>query len=267
MIRELQRRHLGPVLDARDPGYNTGRISFNALLDRHPSVIARAARVEDVSEGMAFARRVGLPVAVRGGGHSVAGHSMCDEGLVIDLRLMTGVVIDTERRRVVAGGGATWRDVDAPCVTRGLVMPGGTFDTTGVAGLTLGGGLGHLMGVQGLTLDHLVGADVVLANGEAVRAAADSHPDLFWALRGGGGNFGVVTAFEFSLEPLPSVSGGVIEYDSPHLSDVLRMYREIMTSAPDEMTMMTYVSRGVVHVTVCAVEGESVHTGAIKRLR
>src|SRR5262245_12619079 len=214
-LRGFQLRHRGPVLGEADPGYDTARVSFNALLDRRPAVIAREACVEDVAAAVGFARDANMPVAIRGGGHSVAGHSMCDGGLVIDLRLLHGVSIDTERRRAVVGGGATWRDVDTPLVTHGLTMPGGTFDTTGVAGLTLGGGLGHLMGVQGLTLDHLVSAQVVLANGDVVVSSESVEPELFWALRGGGGNFGVVTAFEFALEPLPPVFGGLITFARP----------------------------------------------------
>src|SRR4051812_43356885 len=221
-IRDLQLRHRGPVLDERDPGYDTARWSFNALLDRRPSVIARAACVDDVAEAVRFAQERGLAAAIRGGGHSVAGHSMCNDDLVVDLRLLHGVTVDPDRRRARVGGGAMWRDVDAPLVAHGLTMPGGTFDTTGVAGVTLGGGLGHLMGVYGLTLDRLVSAEVVLASGQVVIASAMDEPELFWALRGGGGNFGVVTEFEFALELLPRVFGGIIRFGPDELADGLR---------------------------------------------
>jgi FAD/FMN-containing dehydrogenase len=266
-LRELQLRHRGPVLDELDPGYDTARLSFNAVLDRRPAVIARAASVDDVVAALAFAREADLAVAIRGGGHSVAGHSMCDGGMVVDLRLLHDVSVDVERRRAVVGGGAMWRDVDAPLVARGLTMPGGTFDTTGVAGLTLGGGLGHLMGVQGLTLDHLVSAEVVLANGDVEEASNTAEPDLFWALRGGGGNFGVVTSFEFALEPLPPVLGGIITYARPEFAAGIRLFRDLMDAAPDELTMMAYLNRDRLHVPVCAVGDPPLWSDSVERLR
>ena len=266
-VSGLASEHQGPVLTPRDAGYDTARISFNALIDRHPPVIARAATPQDVVASLQFAQSAGLPVAMRGGGHSVAGHSMCDDGLVIDLRLLNHASVDVEGHRVIAGGGATWRDVDTPCVTRGLVMPGGTFDTTGVAGLTLGGGLGHLMGVHGLTLDHLVSADVVLADGTVTTASASNDPELFWALRGGGGNFGVVTAFEFSLDPLPVVFGGEIHYPDTHLRQGLRLYRDLVEDAPDELTMMAYFREGFLHITVCAIGGNPRSLSAVAALQ
>jgi hypothetical protein len=266
-LRELQLRHRGPVLDELDPGYDTARVSFNALLDRRPAVIARAACVDDVVAALVFAQEADLAVAIRGGGHSVAGHSMCDGGVVIDLRLLHDVSVDVERRRAVVGGGAMWRDVDAPLVARGLTMPGGTFDTTGVAGLTLGGGLGHLMGVQGLTLDHLVSAEVVLATGDVVVASSSAEPDLFWALRGGGGNFGVVTSFEFALESLPPVFGGIVTYARPEFAAGIRLFRDLMDAAPDELTMMAYLNRDRLHVTVCAVGDPPRWSDSVERLR
>ena len=266
-LRDLQLRHRGPVLDEADPGYDTARTSFNALLDRHPSIIARAACVKDVVAAVAFAQERGLAAAIRGGGHSVAGHSMCNGDMVVDLRLLRGVSVDPDRRRVAVGGGATWRDVDAPLVAQGLTMPGGTFDTTGVAGLTLGGGLGHLMGMQGLTLDRLVSAQVVLASGDVVVASAVEEPDLFWALRGGGGNFGVVTEFEFALEPLPQVFGGMITFGPAEFGDGVRLFRDVMDAAPDDLTLMAYLADDLLHVTVCAV-GDQVHWAEeVRRLR
>ena len=266
-LRDLQLRHRGPVLDERDPGYDTARASFNALLDRRPAIIARAACVEDVVAAVGFAQEHGLAAAIRGGGHSVAGHSMCDRDMVVDLRLLRGVSVDPDRRRATVGGGAMWRDVDAPLVAHGLTMPGGTFDTTGVAGLTLGGGLGHLMGIQGLTLDRLVSAQVVLAGGEVVVASREDEPELFWALRGGGGNFGVVTEFEFALEPLPAVFGGMIRFGPAAFADGLRLFRDLMDSAPDELTLMAFLARDLLHMTVCAVGDQARWNDPVRRLR
>jgi FAD/FMN-containing dehydrogenase len=266
-LRDLHVRHRGPVLDEADPGYDTARTSFNALLDRRPSIIARAAGVEDVVAAVAFAQEHGLAAAIRGGGHSVAGHSMCDGDMVVDLRLLHEVSVDADRRRVRVGGGATWRDVDAPLVAQGLTMPGGTFDTTGVAGLTLGGGLGHLMGVQGLTLDRLVSAQVVLASGDVVVASAVDETELFWALRGGGGNFGVVTRFEFALEPLPPVFGGMIRYGPADFGDGIRLFRDVMDAAPDELTLMAFLAHDFLHVTVCAVGDRDQWDEPVRRLR
>jgi FAD/FMN-containing dehydrogenase len=162
--------------------------------------------------------------------------------MVIDLRLMRQVRVDPSARRAWAGGGATWRDLDTPCAAFGLATPGGTFDTTGVAGLTLGGGIGHLMGKYGLSLDNLVSAEVVLADGTVATASEDDDADLLWALRGGGGNFGVVTEFEFALHPVPAAWGGIISYTQPHLSDAVRLVRDLAASAPDELTVMAFLS-------------------------
>ncbi len=252
-IERLRRVLRGPVLGPDDPGYDVARTTFNALTDRRPAVIACCAGADDVAAAVDFAGRVGLPVAIRGGGHSVAGHSVCEGGLVIDLRLMRQVRVDRELRRLRVGGGASWRDVDAPCAAHSLAMPGGTYDTTGVAGLTLGGGIGFLMGTHGLTLDNLVSAEVVLADGSLVTASEAGDDDLFWALRGGGGNFGVVTEFEFVLHPLPAVWGGVISFAQPHLGGAVRLFREVMASAPDELVMMVSLRQAAANVMVCFV--------------
>ena len=259
-IEALRRVMRGPVLGPEDPGYDVARTTFNALTDRRPAVIACCAGSDDVAAAIAFASRVGLPAAIRGGGHSVAGHSVCEGGLVIDLRLMHQVRVDPESRRVRVGGGANWRDVDAPCAAHRLATPGGTYDTTGVAGLTLGGGIGHLIGLYGLTLDNLVSAEVVLADGTVANASATADAELLWALRGGGGNFGVVTEFEFVLHPPPVAWGGVISFAQPHLSDALRLFRDVMASAPEELVLMAYLQKQAAHVTVCfagdAIAGE-----------
>ncbi len=260
------------MLAPDDPGYDVARTTFNALTDRRPAVIACCAGTDDVSAAVDFARHAGLPVAIRGGGHSVAGHAVCEGGLVIDLRLMHQVRVDPESRRLRVGGGATWRDVDAPCATHGLAMPGGTYDTTGVAGLTLGGGIGHLMGMHGLTLDNLVSAEVVLADGSVVTASEAEEAELLWALRGGGGNFGVVTEFEFALHPLPAVWGGLISYAQAQMGDAVRVFRDVMASAPDELMLMAFLDHDTLpepaaHVTVCFAGDAEAAEEAVRPLR
>src|SRR5438445_7364617 len=198
-LTELRRRHRGPVIAPDDVWYDTSRATFNSLIDRRPEVIVRPLDVDDVVSAVSFACEEGLPVAVRGGGHGVAGHCVGDGSLVVDLRLMRDVVVDSQARTATCGGGALWEDLDPPCQRHGLATPGGTFGDTGVAGLTLGGGIGHLMGPHGLTLDNLVATKVVTADGAVVHASEEENADLFWALRGGGGNFGVVVEFTFRL--------------------------------------------------------------------
>ena len=271
-FERLQRALRGPVLVPESPGYDVARTTFNGMTDRRPAVIACVAGSDDVAAAIAWANEQGVPAAIRGGGHSVAGHSVCEGGLVIDLRLLGGVQVDPVTRRARAGGGATWRSVDAPCAAHRLAMPGGTFDTTGVAGLTLGGGIGHLMGMYGLTLDNLVSAQVVLADGRVVTASESAEPELFWALRGGGGNFGVVTEFEFALHPLPVAWGGLISYALPHAGDALRLYRDVLASAPDELTLMYYVDRekvpeGAAFITVCFAGDAGAAEQAVRPLR
>ena len=271
-FERLQRALRGPVLAPDSPGYDVARTTFNATTDRRPAVIACCASSEDVTTAIAWAEREGLPAAIRGGGHSVAGHAVCEGGLVIDLRLLHGVQVDPDAQRVRVGGGATWRSVDAPCAAHGLAMPGGTFDTTGVAGLTLCGGIGHLMGMHGLTLDNLVSAEVALAGGGVVTASETNERDLFWALRGGGGNFGVVTEFEFALHPLPAAWGGLISYARPQLRDALRLYRDVMASAPDELTLMLFLDHetepgGAAYITVCFAGDAEAAEEAVRPLR
>src|SRR4029077_2556483 len=268
----LQRALRGPVLVRDHPAYDVARTTFNAMTDRDPAVIACCAGSDDVAAAVSWAQSEGLPAAIRGGGHSVAGHSVCDDGLVIDLRLLGGVQVDPESRRVRVGGGATWRSVDALSAAHRLAMPGGTYDTTGVAGLTLGGGIGHLMGLHGLTLDNLVSAEVVLADRSVVTASQTAEHELFWALRGGGGNFGVVTEFEFALHPLPAVWGGIIAYPRPHMRDAIRLFRDVMASAPDQLTLMCYVNHqkvpeGAAYITVCFAGDAEAAEEAVRPLR
>ena len=197
-LADLGDRIVGPS----DAGYDEARAVHNAMIDRHPAVIVRCASADDVARCVAFGRAHGIPIAVRGGGHNGGGLGVVDDGLVIDLAGMDDVVVDPEAHTVRVGGGATWGEVDRTTGEHGRATPSGIISTTGVGGLTLGGGLGHLTRRFGFTVDSLIGADVVLADGSVVHASADEHPDLFWALRGGGGNFGVVTEFAFQTHPI-----------------------------------------------------------------
>ena len=198
----LRRTTAGEVLVAGDPGYDAARTVWNAMIDRHPRVIIRCRSTADVVAAVTFARQQGLPVSVRGGGHNVAGHAVADGSAMIDLSLMNDVRVDPEHSRASVAGGATWAVVDRATQAFGLATPGGLISETGVGGLTLSGGIGWLRGRHGLAIDNLISAEVVTADGSVVRASATEHRDLFWALRGGGGNFGVVTSFEFALHPV-----------------------------------------------------------------
>ena len=226
----------GELLLATSAGYDTARRIWNGAIDRHPAGIARCTGVADVIAAVRFARDHDLEIAVRGGGHNVAGTAVCDDGVVIDLSPMRAVWVDPDGRTAWVQGGALWGDVDHETQVHGLATTGGIIGHTGVAGLTLGGGLGFLMRKHGLTVDNLLAAEVVTAEGRIVRASADEHPDLFWALRGGGGNFGVVTSFQFSLHPVgPTVMAGPVFWAADDTADVLRFYRDFATDAPDEL--------------------------------
>ncbi|HEX6715178.1 MAG TPA: FAD-binding oxidoreductase [Thermoleophilaceae bacterium] len=236
-VAELAAELRGSVICPGDPGYDEARALWNAAHDRHPALIVQCAGSADVAAALRFARSEKLEVAVRGGGHSIPGFSGVDGGIVIDLSRMRGVLVDPVGKRAIVQGGATWRDVDVETQAHGLATTGGLVSTTGVGGFTLGGGIGWLMRRYGLAADNLVSADVVTADGEFVRASADENPELFWALRGGGGNFGVVTTFEFTLHEVgPTVAGGGIFYAGDDADAVLRAWREWLPSAPDELT-------------------------------
>jgi FAD/FMN-containing dehydrogenase len=233
---ELQRSLAGSVLLPGDAEYDSARRCFNAFVDRRPAVIARCAGAEDVATAFDFARVQSLEVSVRGGGHNPAGHCVNDDGLVIDLSEMRGVDVDADARLARSQGGATWLDFDAATQAHGLVTPGGVVGSTGVTGLTLGGGIGHLTSQHGLSCDHLVGAEVVTPGGEVVHANADENAELLWGMRGGGGNFGVVTRLEMRLHPLERAVGGRIVYRGDAVSDALRRYRDVAAAAPREMS-------------------------------
>lgn len=218
-----------------DDGYDAARISFNGILDRRPAAIVSCASTDDVVAAVRAARATRLPIAVRGGGHSVAGHSIQDGALVVSLDRMRGVSVDPDRRLAHVGGGAQWNDVDAATFAHGYAVPGGTFGDTGVGGLTLGGGLGWLMPIAGLTCDNLVAAEVVTADGRIVTASANGDADLLWALRGGGGNFGVVTKFTYRLTPVAPMWGGTIRYEAAAAARVLARVNELVADHPRAM--------------------------------
>jgi FAD binding domain/Berberine and berberine like len=226
----------GRLITAGHADYDTARAIWNGAIDRRPRLIARCIGTGDVIAAVRFARDHELEIAIRGGGHNVAGAAVCDDGIVIDLSAMRAVRVDPAARTAWVQGGALWGDVDRETQAHGLATTGGIVSHTGVAGLTLGGGIGWLMRKHGLTVDNLLAVDIVTADGKVLHASADEHPDLFWALRGGGGNFGVVTAFEFRLHTLgPTVLAGPILWDAADAAEVLRFYRDFVRDAPDEL--------------------------------
>jgi FAD/FMN-containing dehydrogenase len=226
----------GRLISAGQADYDSARAVWNGAIDRRPRSIARCVGTADVVAAVRFARDHGLEIAIRGGGHNVAGTAVCDGGIVIDLSAMRGVRVDPAERRAWVQGGALWGDVDHETQARGLATTGGIVSHTGVAGLTLGGGVGWLMRKHGLTVDNLLAVDIVTADGERLRASDEEHPDLFWALRGGGGNFGVVTSFEFRLHAVgPTVLAGPIFWNASDAREVLRFYRDFIRDAPDEL--------------------------------
>jgi FAD/FMN-containing dehydrogenase len=223
----------GALLCPGDDGYDAARTVYNAMIDRRPALIARCAGTADVIASVQFARAHTLLVSVRGGGHNVAGNAVCDGGLMLDLSPMQGIRVDPAGRTVRAEPGLTWRDFDRETQAFGLATTGGLFSTTGIAGLTLGGGLGWLNGLYGLACDNLLSADVVTADGQLLTASDAEHPDLFWGLRGGGGNFGIVTSFEYRLHPVGPVLAGLLFYPIAKATEVFRFYREYMPESPD----------------------------------
>jgi FAD/FMN-containing dehydrogenase len=233
---DLHERLRGDVIDVADDRYEEARKLYNAMIDKHPRLVARCTDVADVMAAVAFGRDEGLPIAVRGGGHNGAGFASCDDGLVIDLSAMKGVRVDPVQRTVRAEPGCTQGDLDHATHAFGLAVPAGIVSTTGIAGLTLGGGHGYLSRQYGLTIDNLIEADVVLADGRLVTASESEHPDLYWALRGGGGNFGIVTSFRYRAHPVDTVYGGPIFFRLEHAAEVMRWYREFLPTAPEKLS-------------------------------
>jgi FAD/FMN-containing dehydrogenase len=224
----------GALLRPHDDGYDTARRVWNGNVDRRPAAIARCLDAADVQRAVGFARDEGLLLSVRGGGHSAPGYGTNDGGLVIDLSLLKAITVDADARTAQVGGGVLWRELDEQTQRAGLATTGGTVSNTGVAGLTLGGGLGWLMGKHGLAVDNLLSAEVVTADGELHTVDADREPDLFWALRGGGGNFGVVPSLRYRLHPVPEVLGGMVVHPIDRAGEVLRFYRDFCATLPDE---------------------------------
>jgi FAD/FMN-containing dehydrogenase len=233
-LSALSGRISGDVIVSHDPRYDTARQVMIFSVDRRPLAIVRAANAHDVAEAVTYARAYDLPLAVRSGGHSIAGSSMIDDGIVIDLSGMKDVAIDPETRTARVGAGATSGDLAGPASMHNLALSTGDTSSVGIGGLTLGGGIGFMVRKHGLTIDNLLAAQVVTAAGEIVTVSADQHPDLFWAIRGGGGNFGIVTEFTFRLAPVSQILGGVLML--PATREVLRGYLDYAPTAPDDLT-------------------------------
>lgn len=234
-IEALKQSVRGEMLQPGDEGYETARKVYNGMIDKHPALIVRCADVTDVMSAVNFGRERKLDISIRGGGHNVVGFASNDGGLVIDLSHMKGVWLDLEKGTVHAQGGVTWGDLDHATHPFGMAVPGGIISTTGIAGLTLGGGVGNLTRTYGLTCDSLVSAEVVTADGRLLTVSADEHPDLFWALCGGGGNFGVVTSFEYRLRRAGTILGGFVAYPLDRARDAMQFYRTYLEKAPNEV--------------------------------
>ena len=243
LLDDLAGRISGRVLAPADDGFDAARRVHNGLVDRNPAVIIRCRSAADAAAGVRFARAAGLDVCVRGGGHNVAGRAVVDGAVMIDLAEMKGIQVDPGARTVRAEGGVTWAELNGAAAEHGLAVTGGAISTTGIAGLTLGGGLGWLMAKHGLAADNLLAVELVTAEGDVLDVTEDSAPDLFWALRGGGGNFGIATTFTYRAHPLDMVTGGLIAHPFEAAGDMLRFYREAAAAANDDTTVFA----GVVH--------------------
>jgi FAD/FMN-containing dehydrogenase len=235
-VQALRSSLRGRLIAPQDSGYDDARQIYNGMIDRRPALIAQCVDVADVITAVNYARDNDLPLAIRGGGHNGAGLALIDDGLVIDLSPMKGIHVDAKAQTVRVEGGCVWGDVDHATHPYGMAVPSGFISTTGVGGLTLGGGVGYLSRGYGLTIDNLLAADVVLADGRVVTASADDHSDLFWALRGGGGNFGVVTSFLFKLNPVSTVYGGPMFWPLEHAETVFKKWRDLIMTAPENIS-------------------------------
>jgi FAD/FMN-containing dehydrogenase len=242
-VGDLAERITGNVLLPHESGYDEARAVFNGLIDRRPALIVRCRTADDVVAALALARRVQLEVSIRGGGHNVAGRAVADGGLMIDLAEMKTVRVDPRARTATAEGGVIWAELNDATAEHGLAVTGGVVSTTGIAGLTLGGGLGWLMSKHGLAADNLIGVELVTADGDVLQVDAESHQELFWGLRGGGGNFGIVTSLTYRLHPLTTVVGGLIAHPIDAAPGMLRFYREAVRDASDDLTVFA----GLVH--------------------
>jgi FAD/FMN-containing dehydrogenase len=227
----------GQLVSPGDDEYDAARRVWNGAIDRHPALIARPSGTSDVVLAVRFARERGLPVSIRGGGHSAAGYAVADDALTLDLSGMKSIMVDPAAGTAVAGPGLVWSELDTATQAYGLATTGGVVGSTGIAGLTLGGGIGFLDRLAGLTCDNLLGAEVVTADGQVLEASPDAHPDLFWALRGGGGNFGVVTSFTYRMHPVTEAFGGLLGYAMDRAAEVLQAYREVSADAPDRLAL------------------------------
>jgi FAD/FMN-containing dehydrogenase len=243
LVTDLAGQISGSLLGPDDAGYEAARAVHNGLIDRKPALIVRCRTTNDVVAALALARRAGLEISIRGGGHNVAGRAVTDGGLMIDLAEMKGIAIDPGQATATAEPGVVWGELNDAAAEHGLAVTGGAISTTGIAGYTLGGGLGWLMAKHGLAADNLLAVELVTAEGEVLEVAAASHPDLFWALRGGGGNFGVATAFTYRLHPLQTVVGGLIAHPIDAAPDLLRFYRDAVAGASDDLNVFA----GLVH--------------------
>ncbi len=255
LVTDLAAQVSGPVLGPADAGYDEARAVHNGLIDRRPALIVRCRQTSDVVAALALARREGLEVSVRGGGHNVAGRAVTNGGVMIDLAEMKGIHVDSEAKTATAEGGVLWGELNDAAAVYGLAVTGGAVSSTGIGGYTLGGGLGWLMAKHGLACDNLVGVELVTADGEVLQVDAKSHPDLFWALRGGGGNFGVATSFTYQLHPYELVMGGLIAHPVDAAPELLRFYRDAVAHCSDDLTVFA----GLVH----APDGSGVKLAAL----
>jgi FAD/FMN-containing dehydrogenase len=252
-LRKFEGGLHGDVLRPGHRDYDQARAVYNAMIDRHPALIVRCREVSDILRALEFAHRHDLVLAVRAGGHNVAGKALCDHGMVLDLTAMKDIHVDLSARTARAGPGLTWGEFDRATQAHGLATTGGFVSTTGIAGLTLGGGLGWLMRKHGLVIDNLQAVDIVTADGQVRRADATENPDLFWGVRGGGGNFGVVTSFQYRLHPVGQLLAGVVFFPLEQARDTLRFYRELMATAPDELIAYALFLTSPDGVQLCAI--------------